>query len=145
MELDQKLLDLEKSIKATEDSIEKATDEYRKAEELGDDRRADRWWDRETQLRDKEKQLREEKACLQNANKRKFSTILPQSELRQGRKSNLPVEQTPCYNRRRPYLAYHTGYRQCCYIVIPVKLDILCPHNFDGPKSQLLDCSLLCR
>ena len=89
MELDQKLLELEKSIKATEDSIEKATDEYRKAEELGDDRRADRWWDRETQLRDKEKQLREEKACLQNANKRKFSTILPQSKLRQGRKRNL--------------------------------------------------------
>lgn len=79
MDLEQKLLEVERGILATEGRIEEASSEYRKAEELGDERRADRWWDRETQLRDKEKQLRdkekqlrEEKAALQKINKRKL-------------------------------------------------------------------------
>lgn len=76
MGLEEKLLELERSIQATEDKIEEASSEYRKAEELADDRRADRWWDRETQLRDKEKQLREEKASLQQASKRKLINLV---------------------------------------------------------------------
>ena len=87
MDLEQRLLDVEKSILATEERIEVAFSEFRKAEDLGDERRADRWWDRETQLRDKEKQLREkekqlreEKAALQQVNKRKLSGIGHQGE-----------------------------------------------------------------
>ena len=78
MDLEPRLLELENSIKATEDRIEEASSEYRKAEDLGDERRAERWWDRETQLRDKEKQLREEKASLlvQHMNKRKSISLL---------------------------------------------------------------------
>lgn len=84
MDLEEKLLELDGSIKATEQRIEEASDEYRKADELGDERKADRWWDRETQLRDKEKQLREEKGALQQANKRKLSTSAPQGERHKG-------------------------------------------------------------
>ena len=78
MDLEQKILELERSIYATEERIEEASSEYRKADRLGDERRADRWWDRETQLRDKEKQLREETASLQHVDKRKLSSIVPQ-------------------------------------------------------------------
>ena len=81
MDPEQKLLELENIIKATEERVEEAFREYRKAEQLGDERRADRWWDRETQLRDKEKQLREEKAALQATAKRKVhSTAAPDLE-----------------------------------------------------------------
>lgn len=87
MDLEQKLLDVEKSIQATEERIEEAFNEYKKAEGLGDDRRADRWWDRETQLRDKEKQLREkekqlreERAALRQINKRKSGSFASQGE-----------------------------------------------------------------
>ena len=87
MDLEQKILDVEKSILATEERIEEASSEYRNAEELGDERKADRWWDRETQLRDKEKQLREkekhlreEKSALQQNKKRKLSSMGHQGE-----------------------------------------------------------------